>query len=356
MSAAPKVSVVIPNYNREAYVREAIDSILAQSFTDYELLVIDDGSTDGSCDAVRGYDDERIRLILNDGNLGIAATRNAALGFARGAYLAFLDSDDTARPDRLAKQTKFLDANPDHGAVGSWVAWMDGGGNPLGKIKRLATDADTIAAERLFRPGIVNSAAMIRTALLRDFPHREDLVVGSDFDMWARFAAHHKIANLPETLVRCRRHGQRATALNADLVKRIRCGIYRAQLDALGVAFSDDDVERHFMLRRMHRVGFTPDRAYVAWAGRWLAALRAANRVAGRYPEPAFSRVLGVFWAKTCRQAGWRANWRRFLTSRLCLPAAPGLLKLGLRERLPLAKPVTPASKHSDHVRHSRIS
>ena len=341
MSQAPKVSVVIPTYNREAYVRDAIDSILAQSLADFELLVIDDGSTDGSCEAVRAYDDDRIRLIRNDRNLGIAATRNVGLGFARGEYLAFLDSDDMARTDRLAKQTAFLDSHSDHGAVGAWVAWMDSDGRPLEQIKRLATDADEIAAERLFRPGIVNSTAMVRTALLHDFPHREDMVLGEDYDMWARFAACHKIANLPQTLTRCRRHGGRITALNADLVKRARCDIYRTQLAALGVAFSDDDIERHFLLRRMHRVGFIPDDAYVGWAGNWLLGLRDANRRAGLYPEPAFSRVLGVFLAKTCRQAGWRGSWRRFLTSPLCLAAAPGLIKLALRERLPVANPTT---------------
>ena len=342
MSPPPRVSVVIPTYNREAYIRDAIDSILAQSLADFELLVIDDGSTDGSCRAVRAYDDSRIRLIRNDGNLGIAVTRNAGLGFARGEYLAFLDSDDWARPDRLARQTAFLDSHPDHGAVGCWVAWMDGDGRPLDGIKRLATDADTIAAERLFRPGIVNSTAMVRTALLYDFPHREDMVLGEDYEMWARFVVRHKIANLPLTLVRCRRHDGRITALNADLVKRMRCAIYRTQLAALGVAFSDDDVERHFLLRRMHRVGFTPDDAYVNWAGNWLEALRDANRRAGLYPEPAFSRVLGVFLAKTCRRAGWCGSWRRFLASPLCVPAAPGLIDLALRHRRPVADGAAP--------------
>ena len=233
---------------------------------------------------------------------------------------------------------------------------MDGDGRPLHSVKRLATDADVIAAERLFRPGIVNSAAMVRTAALREFPHREDMVVGSDYEMWARFAARHKIANLPDTLVRCRRHDKRATEVNADLVKAARCGIYRAQLEALGVAICEDDVERHFMLRRMHRVGFTPDDAFVDWAVKWLASLRAANRRAGLYPEPAFSRVLGVFWAKTCRLAGWRANWWRFLSSSLCLPAGPGLIGLALRQARPLANQETPAPKSSDHVRHSRVS
>ena len=328
MSAAPKVTVVIPVHNREAYVAAALDSILAQSFADFELLVVDDGSTDNSRAIVEAHDDRRVRLVANDRNRGIAATRNRAVGLARGDYLAFLDSDDIACPDRLAHQVDFLDRHPDIAAVGGWVAWMDESGRRRGKVKRLATAPDDIAAQRLFRPGIVNSAAMARTTVLADFPHREDLAVGSDFDMWARFAGSHKLANLPAVLVMVRRHGQRATTEHADRVAAVRTGIYAAQLGALGIAFTATDLERHFMLRRMHKVGFTPDRDYLDWAEAWLRGLQAANRVAGLYPEPAFSHELGVFWAKTCRHAPAPV---RFLASPLNRCAWPGLWKLARR-------------------------
>jgi glycosyltransferase involved in cell wall biosynthesis len=99
MSIVPKVTVLIPVYNREKYVAAAIDSILAQRFHDFELLLIDDGSTDGSVEIMRSYTrDPRVRLVCNDGNWGIPKTRNKGTTLARGEYLAMLDSDDLACP------------------------------------------------------------------------------------------------------------------------------------------------------------------------------------------------------------------------------------------------------------------
>src|SRR5215831_6951377 len=100
----PRVSVIIPVYNRAKYVGEAINSILTQSFTNFELLLIDDGSTDESVEIMRSYTDPRIRLVCNERNLGIPKTRNKAIQLARGDYIAILDSDDAALADRLAKQ------------------------------------------------------------------------------------------------------------------------------------------------------------------------------------------------------------------------------------------------------------
>jgi len=328
LSTAPRVTVVIPVYNREAYVATALDSVLAQSFADFELLVVDDGSTDNSRAIVGAHDDQRIRLVSNDRNRGIAATRNRAVGLARGDYLAFLDSDDIACPDRLARQVDFLDGHPDVAAVGGWVAWMDGDGRRLGTVKRVPTAPDDIAAGRLFRPGVINTTAMARSAVLRDFPHREDLAVGSDFDMWARFASVHKVANLPAVVGMFRDHDSRATGEFASQVATVRHGIYAAQLTALGIAFTEKDLERHFMLRRMHKVGFTPDVDYLDWSEAWLLGLQTANRVTGLYPEPAFSHELGVFWAKACRHAPAPV---RFLASPLKRCAWPGLWKLARR-------------------------
>ena len=144
MTTPPKVTVVIPVYNREKYVCEAIESVLDQTFADFELLVIDDGSTDRSREAVQSYHDPRIRLMSNEKNEGIPKTRNKGIGLARGEYLAFLDSDDRAYPERLAKQVAFLDRHPDYAAVGAWIDWMDEEGRPLGRIKRKAVSPDEI--------------------------------------------------------------------------------------------------------------------------------------------------------------------------------------------------------------------
>jgi len=333
MSEPPKVTVVIPVYNREKYVRDTIDSILAQTFTDFELLVIDDGSTDKSREVVRSYHDPRIRLVCNEANEGIPKTRNKGIQLARGEYLAFLDSDDWAYPERLAKQVAFLDNHPDHAAVSAWTDWMDEEGRPLGRIKRKAVSPQEIAAQRLFQSGLRNTASMARTVVLRNYSHQEQYDTSEDFDLWSRIAAKHKLASLPEVLVRCRRHKSRITREQAHRGKDRRLAIYAAQLHALGIVFTDTDLERHFLLRSMRKQRFTPDLAYLEWAEAWLLRLREANQRVQSYPEPAFSSVLGQLWLKVCWHAsaglGWTA-WRCFWHSPLRKNVWPGLCSLFL--------------------------
>jgi glycosyltransferase involved in cell wall biosynthesis len=328
MTASPKVTVVIPVYNREKYIAAAVEGILAQTFSNFELLVIDDGSTDNSVDIVRSYSDPRLRLVCNETNLGVPKTRNRGIELAQGEYLAFLDSDDWAYPERLAKQVAFLDSHPDYAAVGAWVVWMDEEGRTLKRIKRKALLPDEIAAQRLFQSGIENSASMARTAVLREYGHQEDYELSEDFDLWARIAAKYKLATLPEVLVRRRIHSGQITQEKAHRVKDRRLAIYADQLHALGVAFTDIDLERHFLLRSMRKQRFTPDFAYVEWAEKWLLQLQEANQRVQNYPEPAFSRMLGQFWLKVCWYAStnlrWAA-WRRFWRSPLRGNALQGL-------------------------------
>lgn len=330
--STPTVTVLIPMHNRAGYIRDAIDSVLAQSFADFELLIIDDASTDGSVDAVASYRDRRLRLLCNETNLGIPGSRNRGIDEARGEFLAFLDSDDRACPERLARQVAFLRGHPDYAAVGSWIEWISEGGKPLGRIKRKAVAAEQIAAERLFRSCLENSAAMARTAILRSYRHREHMKLGSDYDLWARIAADYKLAALPEVLTYRRQHAGRSTAAGqAEDIKRWRLQIYAEQLHALGLPYSPGDLERHYELRRMQKLRMRPDRAYLDWAQEWLQRLRAANARNPHYPEPVFSHVLGMFWLKVCWYAtpalGWRA-WRRFLASPLRAEAGPGLARL----------------------------
>jgi glycosyltransferase involved in cell wall biosynthesis len=330
MTDSPKVTAVIPVYNREKYVGDAIDSILAQTFTDFELLVIDDGSTDRSREVVWSYHDPRIRLVCNETNEGIPKTRNKGIRLAHGEYLAFLDSDDWACSERFAKQVSFLDSHPDYAAVGAWIAWIDEEGRSLRRVKRKPVLPDEIAAQRLFQSGIENSASMARTVVLREYGHREEYDLSEDFDLWARIAAKNKLATLPEVLVRRRMHSGRITQEKALRMKDRRLAIYAAQLRMLGIVFTDTDLERHFLLRSMRKQKFTPDLRYLQWAEAWLLGLQEANQRALCYPEPAFSEMLGRLWLKGCWYAlagrEWTA-WRRFWGSPLRRNAWRGLRK-----------------------------
>ena len=121
----PLVSVAMPAYNSEEYVKQAIDSVLAQTFSDFELIIVNDGSSDRSKEIILSYTDERIRYLENEKNLGIVKTRNRCIANAAGKYIAVLDNDDIALPFRLEEQVRFLEANSDYGVCGSFYRIID---------------------------------------------------------------------------------------------------------------------------------------------------------------------------------------------------------------------------------------
>ena len=324
----PKVSVIIPVYNREKYVGEAIDSILAQSFTNFELLLIDDGSTDGSIEIMKSYTDPRVRLVRNEHNLGIPKTRNKGLQLARGDYIAILDSDDTALSDRLVKQVAFLDRYKDYALLGSWATQMDEEGRPLEKGKRQFVSSGEVKSHLLFRCWLPHSSIMVRAAILQAYGYREQYVLCSDFDLFVRLARKHQLGHLPEPLVRHRVHEGSITRQKVQLTKDKDLEIVSAQLIELGVEFTTPDLDRHLLLSFMRKFQFIPDRQYLRWAEAWLLKLQAANHRALCYPEDSFARVVGEKWLKVCHRVfhgiGWTA-WKNFWQSPLSKGAGKGL-------------------------------
>ncbi len=320
MSSPPTVSVIIPVYNGERYVADAIGSILSQSFKDFELILIDDASTDGSLEVLRSHDDPRIRIVRNDVNLGLARTHNRGLDLARGRYLAMLDHDDWSEPERLAKQVAFLDRHEDHVLVGSWAAIMDAQGRIRRRQKRYPLCAEEIQAGLLFGCCVFHPSITARTDVMQAYRYRDHYAICDDFDLFVRLARSHKLANLPSVLVRHRRHESRTSERNAHLKQGENVAIFRDQLAELGVSLTELDLERHFLLGQMKTLGFCPDRAYLDWAEDWLSRLQAANRQRLRYSEPAFSSAVRKMWLKACWHAsgnvGWPA-WRRYFHSNL---------------------------------------
>ncbi len=309
MSNVPKVSVVIPVYNSQDYVSEAIDSILAQTFTDFELLLIDDASTDGSPEIMRSYRDPRIRLVRNEPNVGVPKTHNKGIELACGTYIAMLDHDDYSDPERLAKQVDFLDRNRDHAVVGTWGELIDETGRALGKTKKFPVSPDDVRSHLLFKNCILHPSIMARKAVLEDYRYSERFAICDDFDLFVRIANKHKLSNLPNVLVRHRRHTRSTSNRQAHFKKDEKLEIFAAQLTDLGVTFTDNDLERHLILGQLKSLGFTPDGNYLDWAESWLGKLAGANRRALRYSEVPFSHVLGEMWLTACWHASARASW-----------------------------------------------
>ncbi len=204
MTVDPKVSILMPAYNAEKYISAAIESILSQSLTDLELLIIDDGSRDKTVEIITSFTDSRIRLMKNKMNLGVAATRNAGIAAAKGEYIALLDADDVALPGRLEKQVAFLDANPDYGLVGTWAEiWEENRRTDRGL--RHPTENEALRFNLLFDSYFVNSSAMFRREVFSSIgcysiePSRG----WEDFELWSRIMrdGRYKLANIPEVLL-----------------------------------------------------------------------------------------------------------------------------------------------------------
>jgi hypothetical protein len=198
----PLISVVLPVYNGAADVRKAVESILAQTFQDYELIVINDGSKDDSARVLESLSDPRIRLYHQD-NMGLAGTLNRGIGLARGRYIARQDQDDLSHPERFARQVDFLEKHPDHGLLGTAAQiWV--GDTPTDRAHDHPTDHGALSFELLFNNPFVHSSIMMRKATVEAVggyttdPVRQP---PEDYELWSRMARAGRVANLPERLL-----------------------------------------------------------------------------------------------------------------------------------------------------------
>jgi glycosyltransferase involved in cell wall biosynthesis len=215
----PAVTIIIPVRNGAAYLPASVASIQSQDFPLFELLVIDDGSTDATPALLASFAavDSRIR-ILRQPPQGIVAALNAGIAAARAPYLARLDADDLARPDRLRRQLAFMEAHPETGLLGTWAEVIDGEGRAVG---RLTPPADPAALARVLARTnpFVHSSVMMRTALVRRLGgYRAAFRSAEDYDLWLRMAEAGSIANLADDLVQYRRHA--ASQSQRDAVRQ----------------------------------------------------------------------------------------------------------------------------------------
>lgn len=202
----PEISVLMPIYNSEAHLHEAIDSVLAQTFSDFELLIVNDASPDGSARVARAFSDPRIRIFTNDVNLGLVATLNRGLNEARGKFIARLDGDDVAKPKRFATQLAFLRGNPSVPVLGSDARLIDERGRWRGRW-RTAGSADLVRWDCGFRTPFPHSSVMFRRDLIVNrFGGYQDMRASEDLDLWSRVAAELPVVSLTQELISYRQH------------------------------------------------------------------------------------------------------------------------------------------------------
>ena len=218
----PLVSVVIGTFNGEKYLRSAIEGILAQTFVDFELIVIDDYSTDHTLDVLSAIHDPRLRIIRNERNLGVSATLNKGIDLAARRYVAFQDHDDLSLPDRLYRQTRFLQKHPEVAMVGSSCSIIDGSGALVREVPAKCDDAD-LRWRLLWHNPFFQTTLMIRRDVLVEIGgYSSDPMyrLSEDYELMSRVAMRHPVANLPEFLG-CWREHEHSTSAPESKGKRL---------------------------------------------------------------------------------------------------------------------------------------
>ena len=215
----------MPAYNAESYIQDALLSLSRQTFSNFEILVVDDGSTDGTLRILRNFGDQRLQYTSLGSNRGLAGARNVGISMATGRYIAWLDADDVALPDRLKIQLQFLDNNRQVAICGSWVRTFGSGTSTTWRYPRRS---QYIKAHLLFDDPLATSAVMMRRDILEDFDLAFDssMPPAEDYDLWERASRKYLIANIPKVLTAYRMHSLQTTA---KLVNQQRDSVERIQ-------------------------------------------------------------------------------------------------------------------------------
>lgn len=209
----PLVSVLLPVYNAESYVAEAIESILNQTYKNFEFIIVNDGSSDRSEEAILSISDERIRYYRNEVNLGLIGTLNKSISLSSGKYLARMDNDDISMPERLAKQVAFLEAHPEVGVLGTAFYNIDKAGEIFSETAFPSCHQLLCWSLCFFSPLAHPTVMMRRELVQREGGYKEGMVHCEDYDFWYRLSSKTKLSNLQEVLFKLRKHEMNSSSL-----------------------------------------------------------------------------------------------------------------------------------------------
>lgn len=235
MTKKPLISVLMPAYNSELYIAEAIKSILDQSYQNIELIIFDDGSTDGTRKVIQSIDDPRIIKMLSDQNYGVVRARNDMIDRAAGEYIALMDADDIADPTRLEKQLRSLEAGEcDLSGSAQWV--LDESSGKLKKSKDKFTDPDLRALLSVYC-GLCNSAMMGKAEIFKRFKYDTTILTSEDYYLWVQMAAAgYRFLNLKERLITYRRYPAQTSSVHLDKFRVTTIEVRKKYLEQLGIS------------------------------------------------------------------------------------------------------------------------
>ena len=283
-----KVSVIMSTYNTpEEYLRESINSIICQTYTDFELIVVDDGSTQNDSEIALGFHDERIIVLKNEKNSGLAYSLNRGLKHARGEYIVRMDSDDIAVPDRLEKQIGYMESHKDTDILSARAECF---GSRTGMPIIDYGDDAYVKAVLFFADLILHPTVVMRNSSLKryDLMYDERLRRAQDYDLWARATEHCRFHIMPDVILNYRCHQGQATAVARQKqieVCRMVCNYFLARL---GI---DADENTPVFHRAMNGSADQPVSLYELW--KWTEELLRANKEKKIFDDEIFSEIVG---------------------------------------------------------------
>ncbi len=300
MTYDKKVSVVMSVYNGELYLAEAIESILKQTFTNFEFIIINDGSTDSSQAIIESYKDPRIKLLNNDCNQGLAQSLNKGISTARGKYIARMDADDISLPARLEKQVAFMEENAEIGVCGTWVKII--GINPEW-VRELETDPETMRCNFIFEHQIVHPSVIMRKDLLlkHQLFYNPVYKKAQDYELWCRCSRYLSVSNMAEVLLlyRERNDEQKTTHL---LEQQYYANLIQLEeLERLGMKPTAEEMELH---QEISVWRIPAEEIFAGISRRWFDKLLEANIRTHYYPEAVFSEIIKKRWVSICELCG----------------------------------------------------
>jgi glycosyltransferase involved in cell wall biosynthesis len=333
MSGAPRVSVITCVYNGERFLRRAIESILGQSFGDFEYWLVDDCSTDHSRDIIRSYlHDPRVHLLSTPGNVGTYAAANLALERARAGYVARMDADDLSLPRRLEMQVAFLDTHRNVGLLGSAYQAIDEEGALVDRSDPIVIGCRDLRWTLLFRNCIVHSTVMYRREIAARVGYYPTGRYGRDYDLWLKMSQITEIAQLPVVTVQYRINRRGITATQRQARDTVWRELRLRELAALLGRPADDPLVVGFA-RRAGSDEYTPETLTFSdldWEQRFVSSL--VEPFIARYgysgPDRASIRTLARDYSF------WLVRWRE---AEAPLWAMSIYLRLGVRHRQPKA-------------------
>lgn len=293
----PRVTVAMPVYNGERFIKESIKSVLNQTFKDFELLIIDDGSTDTTSEIINAFPDKRIRYIRNPKNTGLGNVRNQAVKEARGEYIAWNDADDISVSTRLNKQVSFLDKHPDFGLLGAWVEIIDEKSKPAGIEWKDNITAEEMPIALLFHNRFAQSSVVLRKSVLPLEPYRQEYAPTEDYDLWLRLVGKNKAKNFPEILLEYREHSGGQSKLKSGNKENSVKMLITEQINKLGIKPNEDELAIHrtnYVYTGENLMGFISKREH------WLSRLVEANDKMDRYDKENFRKFIGHTWLISC--------------------------------------------------------